>query len=103
MPQMYHYAATNDPYGNPRRAYVLEDSAGTIVAAWDESYKGALAVPGVFRDKAARAPMRRVTVRKYREVLEKYPSPKHAHEIHGYEHTRAIVPEYGFANNLLGN
>ena len=102
MPQMLHYAATNDPYGNPRRAYVLEDSNGEILAAWDESYKGALAVPGTFREMARRAPMKRITVKKYKETL-KFPSPKYAHEIRGYEHTRAIVPEYGFSNNLLGN
>ena len=49
-----HAAAKNDASGNPRRCFLIYDSAGNAVGAVDEGYKGdrAVASSGILPDGA---------------------------------------------------
>jgi hypothetical protein len=82
-----HYCAKNDVNGNPQRAYVLIDEEGPI-AVWDEGYYGSDAVPGDFRSMARDAERQEISVRRYKKLLSKLPSPDYAYQVKGYAHLR---------------
>jgi hypothetical protein len=86
MTTFWHYCATNDKNGNPRRVYVLADEDGTQLAAWDEGYLGSDAVPGIWRRMAYEADRINVSARDYRRLLRTLPSPAWASEVPGYAH-----------------
>jgi hypothetical protein len=89
-----HLCADNDYNGNPRRLYVLVDENLPVparVAAWDEGYSGADAVPGVWRDCAYLAERMNITVSLYNELRRTLPGPKWPHEVPGFAHLRELV------------
>jgi hypothetical protein len=86
MTTFWHYCATNDKNGNPRRVYVLANEDGTQLAAWDEGYLGSDAVPGIWRRYAYEAARVSITVKDYNRILRSLPSPAWASEVPGYAH-----------------
>lgn len=56
--------------GNPRRAWVQFGEYGEIINAWDEGYRGYMAVPEEHRDEARKAPQIITTPAYYREALK---------------------------------
>ena len=92
MAQFIRYCAQNDRNGNPQRCFVLLDpDDNTPIAAWNEGYYGHDAVPGVWRRSAYQAERIDCSVRKYKELLRKLPSPNWAHDVPGYSHLRSLV------------
>ena len=85
-----HLCASNDINGNPQRCYVFANESGQFLAAWNESYKGSDAVPGIFRKDAYSASRSEITAREYKRLLKMLPSPDYAHEIGGYAHLRGV-------------
>ena len=86
MTSFLHCCAANDPYGNPRRVFVLINPDGNFTAAWDEGYLGSDAVPGIWRKLAYDAARVKVTVKEYNRILRSLPSPAWASEVPGYAH-----------------
>jgi len=85
-----HLCTHNDRNGNPRRLYVLVFD-GERIAAWDEGYRGNLAVPGIWREAAYNAEHVDCTVTLYRDLKRTLPSPEWAHDVPGYAHLREHV------------
>ncbi|MFZ9349901.1 MAG: hypothetical protein ACO242_04310 [Candidatus Fonsibacter ubiquis] len=60
-----HFAALNDPDGNPRRVFIYVTEDGHMIAAWPEGYAGHDAVPGALREQAWRAMQRSIQITPY--------------------------------------
>jgi hypothetical protein len=88
MSKILHLCALNDYNGNPQRLYLLADSEGKYIAAWDEGYLGNHAVPGIWRREAYAAQRISISVATYLRILRQLPSPKWAEDVPGYAHLR---------------
>lgn len=86
-----HLCAKNDLNGNPRRLYALTDEEGTIIASWDEGYRGYHAVPSFWHGAAYNAERQFVSVSRYLRILANTPHPNFAHDVPGYEHLRTLA------------
>lgn len=85
---IHHFCALNDYNGNPQRVYVLTNSEGKSIAAWDEGYLGDHAVPGIWRKEAYAANRISVSVKEYKSILRQFPSYIWAEDVPGYSHLR---------------
>ena len=74
MDYLIYLVATNDTYGNPRRAWVqLKD--GVAIASFDEHYAGASALPEEIRKKFHLAPRINVTpteLKRWKQMAREY-------------------------------